>query len=114
MLWSPGVSDPLLIDECLSAELPAIAHELGFEAYHVAHFGLAGAPILVPLRVLAKRVRSLDDDLGRSASEHRIIGRCGLDGIVEGQRGLVATVAALPMPRLPRRHSSLRAHGPSL
>ncbi len=44
MLWSPGVSDPLLIDECLSAELPAIAHELGFEAYQVAHFGLAGAP----------------------------------------------------------------------
>jgi predicted nuclease of predicted toxin-antitoxin system len=38
------VNDPLLIDECLSAELPAIAHELGFEAYHVARFGLAGAP----------------------------------------------------------------------
>jgi predicted nuclease of predicted toxin-antitoxin system len=38
------VSDPFLIDECLSAELPAIAHEFGFEAYHVAHFGLAGAP----------------------------------------------------------------------
>jgi predicted nuclease of predicted toxin-antitoxin system len=33
-----------LIGECLSAELPAIAHELGFEAYHVARFGLAGAP----------------------------------------------------------------------
>ena len=38
------MNDPLLIDECLSAELPALAHELGFEAYHVAHFGLAGAP----------------------------------------------------------------------
>jgi predicted nuclease of predicted toxin-antitoxin system len=37
------VSDPFLIDECLSAELPPVAHELGFEAYHVAHFGLAGA-----------------------------------------------------------------------
>lgn len=37
------MSDPLLIDECLRAELPAIAHELGFEAYHVAHFDLAGA-----------------------------------------------------------------------
>jgi predicted nuclease of predicted toxin-antitoxin system len=38
------VNDPFLIDECLSAELPAVAHELGLEAYHVAHFGLAGAP----------------------------------------------------------------------
>jgi hypothetical protein len=26
------VNDPFLIDECLSAELPAIAHELGLEA----------------------------------------------------------------------------------
>jgi hypothetical protein len=38
------VNDPFLIDECLSAELPAIAHEFGLEAYHIAHFGLAGVP----------------------------------------------------------------------
>lgn len=32
-----------LIDECLSVELPAAAHEAGHEAHHVAHYGLAGA-----------------------------------------------------------------------
>jgi predicted nuclease of predicted toxin-antitoxin system len=36
------MSDPILIDECLSVELPRVAHELGFEAYHVAHYGLSG------------------------------------------------------------------------
>ncbi len=49
------MSDPLLIDECLSAELPAIAHELGFEAYHVAHFGLAGAPDQVIFARISER-----------------------------------------------------------
>lgn len=33
----------LVIDECLSIELPAIAHAKGFDAYHVVHRGLAGA-----------------------------------------------------------------------
>jgi predicted nuclease of predicted toxin-antitoxin system len=50
-----AVSDPFLIDECLNAELPAIAHELGFEAYHVAHFGLAGAPDHVVFAKVSER-----------------------------------------------------------
>jgi predicted nuclease of predicted toxin-antitoxin system len=36
------MSDPILVDECLSVELPRVAHELGFEAYHVVHYGLSG------------------------------------------------------------------------
>ena len=31
-----------LIDECLSPTLVGVAHEAGFEAYHVAHHGWAG------------------------------------------------------------------------
>jgi predicted nuclease of predicted toxin-antitoxin system len=50
-----AVSDPFLIDECLSAELPAIAHALGFEAYHVAHFGFAGAPDHVVFAKVSER-----------------------------------------------------------
>jgi predicted nuclease of predicted toxin-antitoxin system len=37
------MSDPFLIDECLTPELVGIAHAEGFEAYHVAHCGLSGA-----------------------------------------------------------------------
>lgn len=36
------MNDRILIDECLSIELAQIAHELGFEAYHVAHRGMSG------------------------------------------------------------------------
>src|SRR5689334_18733389 len=36
------MSDRILIDECLSVELTQVAHELGFEAYHVAHHGMSG------------------------------------------------------------------------
>jgi predicted nuclease of predicted toxin-antitoxin system len=31
-----------LIDECLSPELVAVAHDAGYEAYHVAHRGWSG------------------------------------------------------------------------
>ena len=34
--------DPFLIDECLSPDLVALAHERGFDATHVVFHGLAG------------------------------------------------------------------------
>jgi len=36
------MNDRILIDECLSIQLAQVAHELGFEAYHVAHHGMSG------------------------------------------------------------------------
>lgn len=43
--------DPLLIDECLSPDLAALAHARGHEATHVVFRGLAGTPDheLIPL-----------------------------------------------------------------
>ena len=38
------MSDRLIVDECLTPDLVPIAHEAGFEAYHVAYFGLSGRP----------------------------------------------------------------------
>lgn len=37
------MTERFLIDECLSVALVPVAHEEGFEVYHVAHIGLAGA-----------------------------------------------------------------------
>ncbi len=36
--------DPLLIDECLSPDLVALAHSRGHDASHVVFRGLAGSP----------------------------------------------------------------------
>ena len=36
------MTDRLIVDECLTPDLVPIAHEAGFEAYHVAYFGLSG------------------------------------------------------------------------
>lgn len=41
-----------LIDECLSPALVSVAHEAGYEAYHVAHRGWSGLPDRRLLRIL--------------------------------------------------------------
>jgi hypothetical protein len=38
------MNDRFLVDEDLTPELVSVAWELGFEAHHVAHFGLSGKP----------------------------------------------------------------------
>jgi predicted nuclease of predicted toxin-antitoxin system len=50
-----AMSDGLLIDECLTPELVGIAHEQGFEAYHVAHYGMSGATDCVVFEEVSNR-----------------------------------------------------------
>lgn len=49
------MSAGMLIDECLSPELVGLAHESGFEAYHVAHYGLSGAKDSAVFEKVAER-----------------------------------------------------------
>jgi hypothetical protein len=58
--------DPFLIDECLSPELVAIAHDHGYDATHVLYRGLGGEPdhalmpvIIVPGQALVEQQEAL-------------------------------------------------------